>query len=120
MIEAGSNITSVDVPFSTFLWGQRRTGPLTISRAGWMAWGAPLVVNAVNPTTLPSISGASGLIAPFWDDLTLRANSAVYVEVVGNAPEQSIVVQWDKLQVGSDATSNMASRKGPDCCDVHS
>lgn len=107
VLEAGSNITSVEVPFATFLWGQRRTGPLTISRAGWMAWGAPLVVNSVNPSTLPSISGASGLIAPFWDDLTLRANSAVYVEVVGSAPDQSIVVQWDKLQVGTDAASDV-------------
>lgn len=103
VLESGSNVTSVTLPFSTRLWGQLRTGPLTISRAGWMAWGAPLSAVTSNATTLPSGTGADGLIAPFWDDLTLTASAAVYVEVVGDAPEQSLIVQWDGLQVGTTA-----------------
>ncbi len=107
VLETGSNVTSVDLPFSTRLWGQLRTGSLTISRAGWMAWGAPLTVVSSNATTLPSSTGADGLIAPFWDDLTLIANSAVYVEVVGDAPEQSLIVQWDGLQIGTTAGTSV-------------
>lgn len=108
VLESGANVTSVDLPFATWLWGKRQTGPLTISRAGWMAWGAPLVVNSTE-TTLPSTSttAAPALIAPFWDNLTLTANSAVFAQLVGDAPEQSLVVQWDTLQVGTTTTTEV-------------
>ncbi len=107
VLEAGADVTTVNLPFTAFVWGQRRTGPLTISRAGWIAWGAPLIVNAVNPISLPSITGAPGLIAPFWDDLRLLASSAVYAQVIGNAPDQSLVVQWQDLQVGASVTTRV-------------
>lgn len=102
VLEIGENVKSVDLPFATWLWGKRQTGPLTISRAGWMAWGAPLVVNSTD-LDLPSTSttAAPGMIAPFWDNLTLTASSGVFAQLVGNAPEQSLVVQWDSLQVGT-------------------
>ena len=109
VLESGSNVATVDLPFTTWLWGTRQTGPLTISRAGWMAWGAPLVVNS-SETTLPSTSttAAPGLIAPFWDNLSLTGtDSAVFAQLVGNAPEQSLVVQWDHLEVASSATTEV-------------
>ena len=53
VLETGANVTSVDLPFTTFLWGRRLTGSLTISRAGWMAWAAPLLVTSVNATSCP-------------------------------------------------------------------
>ena len=37
VLETGAEVTSVTLPFSTVLWGQRQNGPLTISRAGWLA-----------------------------------------------------------------------------------
>lgn len=108
VLETGSNVAQIDLPFAAWLWGTKQTGLLTISRAGWMAWGAPVVVNATE-TTLPSTSSSAApfLIAPFWDDLTLTANSAVYAQLVGNAPDQSMVVQWDRLQVGTSTTTEV-------------
>ena len=47
------------------------------------------------------------MIAPFWDDLTLIASSGVYYQVVGDAPDQSLIVQWNKLQVGTDAATEV-------------
>ncbi|MFT3711238.1 MAG: hypothetical protein QM817_26710 [Archangium sp.] len=107
VLEQGANVVSVDLPFTTFTFGRRRTGSLVISRAGWMAWGAPAVVNSTNGTAFPSATGPGGMIAPFWDDLTLLADSAVYTELIGDAPEQSLVVQWDKLQVGTTANTRV-------------
>ncbi len=104
-----SDITQVDLPFATWLWGTQQSGPLTISRAGWMAWGAPLVVNATE-TSLPSTgtTAAPGLIAPYWDSLTLTGpNSAVFAQLVGNAPDQSLVVQWDGLEVASSDSTEV-------------
>lgn len=102
VLESGGNVVSVTVPFSTLLWGAVQSGPLTISRAGWMAWGGPLVVNNFE-VALPSTStsAAPSIIAPYWDDLTLTANSAVFVQVVGNAPDQQLIVQWNRMQCGS-------------------
>jgi hypothetical protein len=101
VLEMGSSITTVTLPFSTLLWGEPRTGPLTISRCGYVSWGAP----ATNDTTeedLPT-DDVPAIIAPFWNDLQLVANSAVLVELVGEAPEQRLIVQWDKVRIGSDA-----------------
>lgn len=101
VIEA-SDVTTVDLPFTTFLWGRRTTGTLTISRAGWFAWGSGLTVN-VTEQTLPSTSTSAppGVIAAYWDDLRLTANSGVYVQLVGDAPDQQLVVQWDRMQCGT-------------------
>jgi Lamin Tail Domain len=108
VLETGSNVTTVDLPFTTWIWGSKQAGLLTVSRAGWIAWGAPLTVNS-SETTLPSTSTSAPpfLIAPFWDDLTLTANSAVVVQVIGNAPEQSLVVQWERLQVGTSTSTEV-------------
>jgi hypothetical protein len=108
VLETGSTVTTVTPAFSTWLWGTRQTGSLTISAAGWMAWGGPAAVNSSN-LALPSTSttAAPFLIAPFWDALTLTANSGVYWQLVGEAPEQVLVVQWDRLQVGSDTTTEV-------------
>lgn len=105
VLEQGGDVTQVTLPFTTWLWGQRQTGPLTISRAGWMAWGAPLVVNS-SETALPSTStsAAPGLIAPYWDNLSLIATSAVLVQVLGEAPEQRLIVQWDRVQTATAGT----------------
>ncbi len=104
VLELGGEVTSVTPRFSTRLWGARREGQLTISRAGWMAWGAPLTV-LTSPTALPLATSPAGIIAPYWDDLVLVAASTVLFEVVGEAPEQRLIVQWDKLQIGSDVDS---------------
>ncbi len=108
VLETGSNVTSIDLPFATWLWGTRQSGSLTISRAGWIAWGAPLTANA-SYLSLPSTSTSAPpfLIAPFWADLTLTANSGVFAQLVGNAPEQSMVVQWNRMQVGSTTTTEV-------------
>jgi hypothetical protein len=38
------------------------------------------------------------VVAPFWHDLELTSESGVYWQVVGDAPERVLVVQWDHLR----------------------
>lgn len=108
VLDVGSDVTSVTLPFSTWLFGDRQTGPLTISRAGWIAFGAPQTVLTANASTLPSTAAPSYLIAPFWDDLRLVAGGGVYVQVLGSAPDETLVVQWQGMQVGT-ATATRAT-----------
>lgn len=108
IIESGGTIASIDLGFSPLLWGRRLSGALTVSRNGWMAWGTGYAELTTNSTSWPSTTGPGGMIAPFWDALTLVAGtSGVYAQLIGNAPEQVLVVQWDKLRVGSAATTEV-------------
>lgn len=106
LLEQGSDVTQLTVPFSTWLWGVQQSGPLTVSRAGWMAFGAAQSV-LTSETTLPSTSAPAFIIAPFWDDLTLPAGAAVYAQVLGDAPNEELVVQWDKLRLGTSSTTSV-------------
>ena len=99
-------VIAIDVPFSTWLWGQRQSGSLTISRAGWMAWGGVLLVDS-SESTLPSTSAEPFMIAPFWDDLTITAASMVHLQVLGEAPNERLIVQWTAMQVGVDLDTEL-------------
>lgn len=105
LLDVGADVASVTLPFSTQLWGQRQSGPLTVSRAGWMAFGAAQTVLTSEPSSLPSTSAPAGVIAPYWDDLQLIAGSGVYAQVVGSAPNEVLIVQWDKMRIGSSGSN---------------
>jgi hypothetical protein len=108
VFESPSEVGSVTLPFSTLLWGTRTGGALTVSRAGWMAWGSALTVLASPSVSWPSTTAPGGAIAPFWANLTLVPGvSGIYAQVVGNAPEEVLVVQWDKMRFGTDATTEL-------------
>ncbi len=108
VLSQGSDVVQVPVKFSSRLWGQRVGDSLTVSRAGWMAFNGAAVVNT-SEVALPSTaaSAAAGLIAPYWDNLTLTANSGVFVQVVGDAPNETLIVQWNKLQAGTTANTEL-------------
>jgi hypothetical protein len=54
--------------------------------------------------TVPRPSGGNGtippsLIAPFWDDLVMKNDSAVTTKTVGEAPNRQFVVQWSNMSI---------------------
>ncbi|MGC9336441.1 MAG: hypothetical protein ACP5JJ_20070 [Anaerolineae bacterium] len=48
-------------------------------------------------TRLPNASRPSGLIAPFWDDFDPSEAGTVRYQVLGNAPNRYLVVEWDAV-----------------------
>ena len=54
-------------------------------------------------TGLPTVS----LIAPFWDNLDLGMGGDVYWALEGAAFPRRLIVQWNKVNVGGDVTSNL-------------
>ena len=61
-------------------------------------------------------SGTTGvippaLVAPFWDDLALKAGSAVTTRIIGDAPNRQFVVQWSNLSIldeeGTDLNASL-------------
>ena len=58
---------------------------------------------------IPSLSAPHGLIAPFWDDLNpaLNADSALYYQTLGSAPNRQFVAQWQDVPLATDPGSRL-------------
>lgn len=103
---ADDEVTQITPSFETFQNGRLLTPPVTISTNGWLAFGnyaAPLATESA----LPNGTAHKNLIAPFWDNLKFRGTSGIFWQVVGDAPEQRLIVQWDDMQIGSTTASSM-------------
>lgn len=106
VVAPGEDVNAVTVPFAALVWGARQGGSLTVSRAGWMSFGAAATV-LTSEVALPSTSAPPALFAPYWDDLRLTAASGVFYQVVGEAPDQELVVQWNKMQAGTNVGTEL-------------
>lgn len=99
-------VTSFETGFTTWLWGEKQSSSLTVCRAGWMAFGAPVTLDATE-VALPSSGAPRFVLAPFWDDLRASTDTGFFWQVVGDAPNERLIVQWDRLQVGTDADTEV-------------
>lgn len=101
--DATSTFTPAD--FETFLWGGRVTGPVTASTNGFVVFG-PSAGPRGTTTALPNSTVEVNFLAPWWADLAIPATGGVYWEVLNEAPERTLVVQWNHVTanaaVGSD------------------
>lgn len=95
---SGDDVALIEPDFQALLAGRQVAGPLTVSRAGWLAWGPSTAVSAT-ASLAPSNSTLRNAVAPFWAELRMPPSAGVYVQVVGEAPERVLVVQWDRLEV---------------------
>ncbi|MBU0509390.1 hypothetical protein KKH27_11225 [bacterium] len=74
--DGGDVSTTVSLPFSFRFYGQD-FNDITICSNGWIAMGADQVEHTdFRNYNIPSASGASGMIAPFWDDLRIPPASS--------------------------------------------
>ncbi len=96
------SLTTAD--FETWLFGARATGTVTVGTNGFMAFGSFFSSRPLNES-LPTVNADTQFLAPFWDDLQLGPTGALYWQVVGEAPERKLVVQWDDFKIKGDATS---------------
>ncbi len=86
---------------------------LSISANGWISLeGASdrAYQNASLPAaTVPQTTGGTGtvpasLIAPYWDDLILKAGTSnVSMRVAGTAPNRQLIVEWSNLSILDDS-----------------
>jgi hypothetical protein len=108
-LDMSAGVRVVPLNFSTWLWGQRQTGSLSVSRAGWMSWsGAPFGSLGTGAYPLPdSQISPPFMIAPLWTRLVMAANSAVYLQVMGTAPHEKLIVQWTSMQMVNQPGTEM-------------
>jgi subtilase family serine protease len=58
-----------------------------------------------DPTSLPESSPPFRIIAPFWDDLQIRAPGQIVTAVLGSAPHRQFVVEWTGIERHAPAVS---------------
>jgi hypothetical protein len=86
-------LTTLPFPFILFDKSYAQGSKIAISTNGWMSLDAFTEPQfASNP--LPGPAMPPGLVAPFFADLALRANSSVTVRTVGAAPNRQFVAEW--------------------------
>ncbi|HYR43959.1 MAG TPA: IPT/TIG domain-containing protein, partial [Terriglobia bacterium] len=112
----------VSLPFNLILFRDiyLADSPIAIGVNGYLSL-EPLSLDEFENAPLPSKtvtrpSGSVGtvppsLIAPFWDDLILRADSAITTKTVGSAPNRQFVVEWSNMSIldedGRDLNANL-------------
>src|SRR5205823_568655 len=115
-------IAHVNLPFNFILFRDiyLADSPIAIAVNGYLSL-EPLSLDEFQNAALPSKtvtrpSGSVGtvppsLIAPFWDDLIMHADSAITTKTLGSAPNRQFVVEWSKVSIldedGRDLNANL-------------
>lgn len=100
-----STVSFTPFAFETWLYGTRFGGLVSVSIDGHLRLGSTAYTGAA-PATFPSTSNTNVLV-PFWADLELGPNGKVLWEVKGTAPNQELIVQWDKVRIKPQANSSL-------------
>ncbi|HYR87119.1 MAG TPA: IPT/TIG domain-containing protein [Terriglobia bacterium] len=93
---------------------------ISIATNGWLSLEAlsnAEFQNASLPAQTVTRTGGSigtvppSLVAPFWDDLALKSNSAVTTRTIGSAPNRRFVIEWANLSIldenGTDVDASL-------------
>ena len=95
----------LELGFSFPFFGQSFT-TVTVATNGYLTFGT-----AINPLNepIPSNFPPDGLIAPFWDDLDLRASGKVLFQREQTQTGQAaLVIQWEDVAFAGDLASRLS------------
>lgn len=100
--DSTQNFTPDD--FETFLWGTRLEGPFRVSSNGWLVLGPTSVSSRFTAVAFPNATIEPNFLAPFWADLAFGPDTGIYWQVLNEAPERTLVVQFNHMH-GSSVTA---------------
>jgi subtilisin family serine protease len=85
---------SINVPF-TFYFGGLAFNAISVSSNGVLSVSG--AYNEPGNVSFPTVQ-TGNLVAPFWDDLVAGgADSNVFWDVIGSAPQRELVIEWRNL-----------------------
>jgi subtilisin family serine protease len=103
-LRSGLDGVTVKLPFPFSFYGQTFT-TLTIAGKGWMTFGEPVsapgpywwpMPTSLSADVLPNPNPPTGIVAPFWAELSLAKSGAVWTGTVGTPPHRRFVVAWTR------------------------
>ncbi|MBK7864519.1 MAG: lamin tail domain-containing protein [Archangiaceae bacterium] len=91
-------ITTVAIPdFDSWIFGEHCGPQFTFSTNGYVVCGPRSTANYVS-TPIPNPGSERNMISPYWEDLEVNVGG-VYWQVIGDAPERTLIVQWDNAHI---------------------
>jgi len=95
----------IDLPFTTNFYGCPYR-QITVTTNGYIVMGAQTsIVSGYNYPLNRGIGGGMGMVAPFWDNLTLGQNGRVYVFY--DDEQARYIVQWSRLLHAANGNLNL-------------
>ncbi|MFD5055963.1 S8 family serine peptidase [Streptomyces tendae] len=91
---------TISLPFWVSLYGVDYSSA-SVTTNGLVNFLAPRLGDYAN-TALPSDAEPNGIVAPFWDDLTLDKKSRVQTATTGKAGHRKFAIVWNKAVLLSD------------------
>ncbi|GIF71228.1 PQQ-dependent sugar dehydrogenase [Asanoa siamensis] len=87
----------VSLPFAFPFYGVAQNS-VWVTSNGFLSFADPGWTGLIaENTALPNGTAPNAGIYPFWDDLVLRADSAIRTETLGSAPNRRFVVEWENI-----------------------
>jgi hypothetical protein len=109
VVDPDDGVGTVNVPFSFELYGAVVT-TLQVSPNGFAATSGLTDPGGALNTTFPMSAVPNGILAPWWEDLTVDESVVVGASlshaVQGTAPDRVLVVQWRNVRVSAHSTTN--------------
>jgi hypothetical protein len=97
----------VQLPFPVPFYGQTVTqgwittnGILTFTAQGWGY--------EFDATSIPAGAPPNAMVAPFWDDLVVDAQSSVRTAVAGAAPRREFIIEWRNVTFYRDSSKRIS------------
>ncbi|WBB81951.1 S8 family serine peptidase [Micromonospora sp. WMMD882] len=94
----------VTLPFRVPLYGKSYR-EAWVSSNGVLGFGVA-TTNRLN-TTIPTTGTPNLALFPFWDDLYVETDSAVYTTAFGSAPRRTFLVEWRNVSLYADRTQRL-------------
>lgn len=99
-LSGDEDATTIALPFWVSLYGVDYSSA-SVTTNGLVNFLEPRLGDYKN-TALPAAARPNGVVAPFWDDLTLDKRSSVQTALKGKAGKRTFAVVWDKAKLASD------------------
>ncbi|MEU2199268.1 S8 family serine peptidase [Isoptericola sp. NPDC019482] len=99
-LSGDEDAATISLPFWVSLYGVDYSSA-SVTTNGLVNFLAPRLGDYEN-TALPEAAAPNGIVAPFWDDLTLDKRSSVQTAVKGKAGKRTFAVVWNKAKLVSD------------------
>ncbi|GLW52082.1 S8 family serine peptidase [Kitasatospora phosalacinea] len=97
---------TVTLPFPVTYYGVTYTSA-SVTTNGLVNFLQPRIGDYAN-TALPTPYQPNGVVAPFWDDLTLDKKATVTTATTGTAGKRTFAVVWDNVPLAADSSKRVS------------
>ncbi|MFD5324469.1 S8 family serine peptidase [Streptomyces sp. NPDC127092] len=104
-LSGDENATTVALPFPVRFYGVGYT-QAHVTTNGLVNLLSPRLGDYAN-TTLPNANQPNGILAAFWDDLTLDARSAVKTGTTGTPGQRRFAIVWENAAFAADTSQRV-------------